>query len=272
MDQYSYAIIGVKYVAMMYYKSSNAVLETLDSKSEHVRELMMNASQSQITELWRQLDLSTIYHDWALEGQVVLTEELNSAFDNRAVTDATSLPLYTVLRSHRRAIDFSRQEAAHKKFTFTVNLFKEFHAFFATDPESAKNGRYRKDIPLHRSYFHEICHPSKIPANMRKLMTWLNDPEEILDTHPIQWVSEFHFRFMRIFPFIETTGKVGRTMMNMMLIRHGYLPAIIHATERQHYYETIRQSPEELTVLITESAMSSLDAAEKFFRHAAKAS
>ena len=103
-------------------------------------------------------------------------------------------------------------------------------------------------------------------------MEWLNDADEAISMHPVKWVAKFHYQFMRIFPFIETTGKIGRTMMNMVLIRQGYLPAVIHATERQHYYEAIRQSEEDMGTLIAEAAMSSLDAAEKFLRHSALAS
>ncbi len=229
---------------------------------------MTNASKSQITELWRQLDLSAIYHDWALDGQVILAEELDVAFDTRSVTDATGLPLTMALRSHKRAIDYAREVAAKEVFAFSVDLFREFHSLFASDAENAKSGRYRKEIPLHRSYFHEICHPSKIGTSMRKLVSWLNDPEEAMVVHPIRWAAKFHYRFMRIFPFIETSGKIGRTMTNLILIRQGYLPAIIHATERQRYYESIRQSPEDFVELVAESELSALEAAEKFLRRA----
>ncbi len=61
-------------------------------------------------------------------------------------------------------------------------------------------------------------------------------------------------------------------MVNMVLIRQGYLPAIIHASERQSYYEAISKSPEDLTTLIYESVVSSLDAAARFFRNSALAS
>lgn len=256
----------------MYYGSPGKILKELDKKAEQVRQSMIGASQAQVTDLWRHIDLSAIYHDWALEGQVVSLNELDGAFDSKAITDATSLPLYTSLRSHKRAFDYSREVASRKKLVFSLELFKEFHAFFASDPESAQNGRYRRDIPLHRSYFHEICDPKLVSTNMRKLIEWLNNSEEALILHPVKWVAKFHYRFMRIFPFIETTGKVGRATMNMVLIRQGYLPAIIHATERQRYYEAIRQSEDDLVMLIAESAMSSLDAAQKFLRHSALAS
>lgn len=256
----------------MYYNSTNKDLQKLDKKAKRIRNLMADASQGQIADLWHQLDISTVYHDWGLEGQVVLPDELEGAFNNHPVRDATALPLYTALRSHRKAIELAREIAAQKEFTFSVDLFREFHALYATDPESAKNGRYRKEIPLHRSYFHEISQPNKIASSMRKLISWLNDPEEAMTLHPINWVTKFHFRFMRIFPYVETSGKIARTIFNMILIRQGFLPAIIHATERQRYYEAIRQSQEELTVLTTESALASLDAAEKFLLRAKMAS
>jgi Fic family protein len=189
-----------------------------------------------------------------------------------AITDVNNLPLNASIRAHKEALNLARELATRKELTFSSELFREMHGFFTSDAESAKNGRYRKEIPLHRTYFHEICHPSKIQSNMRMLMDWLNAPEELIVSHPLEWTAKFHFRFMRIFPFAENSGKVGRTMMNLVLIRHGLLPAVIHATERQRYYEAIRQSQTDLLQLLIESAHSSLDAAQKFLRSAAMAS
>ncbi len=254
---------------------SNEALERLDNRAERVRQLMTSSTQAQITQLWKQLDFSLIYHDCALEGQVVSSDELNAAFNERTVTDASSLQLYNALRSQRRAVDLVREMAAQEQLVFSIDLFKQFHHLYvpsASNPEKIKHGHYRKEIPLHRSYFHEISEPARISGNMRQLIAWLNDPEEALALHPLKWVAKFHYRFMRIFPFAETSGKIARATMNMVLIRTGYLPAIIHATERQRYYECIRQPLPELTRLLAESANSSLDAAEKFLRRRAKAS
>jgi Fic family protein len=71
---------------------------------------------------------------------------------------------------------------------------------------------------------------------------------------------------MHIFPFLETSGKIGRAVMNLLLVRSGYLPAIIHATERQRYYEVLRQSQGGLTEVLVDSVMASLEAAARFLR------
>jgi Fic family protein len=227
---------------------------------------MEGGSPAELAGLWAQLDLSGIFHDCALEGQVVSAEELTGAFDDTAIMDATTLPLYATLRSHKKAYDLIRELAGRRRLEFTLDLFKQFHALFASSPEEAKTGRYRRDIPLHRSYFHEISEPQKIGPNMRRLIAWLNSPEASTSLHPMSWASRFHFRFMRIFPFTETSGKVGRAVMNLILVRHGYLPAIIHATERQRYYEVLRQQQQGLTELVIDSEMAAFDAAVRFLR------
>ncbi len=256
----------------MYLEPLTQELERLDEKADDVRRVMTSAPKDQLTAFWSQLDFSTIYHDWALEGQVVSLEELDAALDARAVTDVSCVPQNMMIRKHKQALEGSRETATRKNLVFSVDFFEELHYAFSTEGERAKPVRYRKDIPLHRSYFHEICDPSKIESNMEKLVDWMNDTEDVVNLHPVEWVSRFHFRFMHIFPYVETSGKIARTLSNMILMRYGYLPAVIHATERQRYYEVIRQSQGELEELVIESALSSLEAAYKFLRSAAMAS
>ena len=78
---------------------TTSVLARLDSRADQVRVLMEEASADEIAGLWNQLDLSGIYHDCALEGQVISPEELTAAFDDTAVKDATALPVFTTLRT-----------------------------------------------------------------------------------------------------------------------------------------------------------------------------
>jgi len=245
-----------------------AQFEGLDARAEQIRTLMEEATSEDVASLWNQLDVSAVYHDCALEGQVLSPEELNTAFNPRAVADASRVPLYGSLRNHRTAYDLMRRVGASRTLVFSLDLFKQFHQLFAIDPAEARSGRFRAETPLHRSYFHEICEPDKISANMRKLVIWLNEPSESPPLHPVEWASRFHRSFMRIFPYADTSGKVGRAVMNSILVHHGYLPAIIHATERQRYYEALRSNQQSFTELVVESAGASLDAASRFLRKA----
>ena len=71
---------------------------------------------------------------------------------------------------------------------------------------------------------------------------------------------------MQIFPFVEKTGKLARLLGNYILMKRGYLPVIIHAADRQRYYESLRGSEESLRMLVVDAMINSLDNALQYFR------
>lgn len=242
-----------------------AQFDRVDDKAEEVRSLMDCVSDEDLSNLWTQLDVSAIYHDCALEGEVISPEELNSALDPRAVTDATNLALYTSIKKHKLAFERCRDFAQMKHLEFDEALFKTFNlAFSPTDLDPEPEG-FRTEIPLHRTYFHEINQAKQIRENMNDLIAWAK--EELEKTpHPFSFAARMHHRFMHIFPYPDTSGKVGRAVMNIFLMRNGFLPAVVHATERQRYYEAIRNSHQDLAVLLIDSEMASLDSAIRYLR------
>jgi Fic family protein len=99
---------------------------------------------------------------------------------------------------------------------------------------------------------------------MRKLGEWL-ESEEFQELHPITRATKAHFRLLSTYPWTKNSGKVARLLMNFILLRHGYLPAVIHSIERQRYYEVLRFENEGLLNLVIESLENSIDTTDKFF-------
>ena len=58
---------------------------------------------------------------------------------------------------------------------------------------------------------------------------------------------------MAIFPWPKNSGKVARLLMNLMLLRDGFPPVVIHSIERQRYYEVLRSESAGLVPLVLES-------------------
>ena len=121
----------------------------------------------------------------------------------------------------------------------------------------------RTQIPLHVAYFHDIADPKAIKDRILQLCEKTRDPE-FRAQHPINQAVLFHFHFMKIFPFQDGSGKVGRLFMNSFLLQGGYELAIIHGSERQQYYETLKEGPDALRLLILESLDSALDSRSNF--------
>jgi Fic family protein len=61
------------------------------------------------------------------------------------------------------------------------------------------------------------------------------------------------------------SGKVARLFMNLLLYRAGYPPAIIHAKERQAYYEALKGEPNKILRIVSDAVEDGLTSIEKFF-------
>jgi Fic family protein len=235
----------------------------LDAKMEGLRGKQVAFPANILKNYQDRLDVSWIFHDNALEGVVLSYSELKAAIDQRIISDVTLIPMYEEVRNHKLAVDFVRDAHTAKKPTpIDLELVRKLYALLT--PETVAKGLpYRRENPLHRLYYHEIAPPEKISYKMRKFGDWL-ESEEFLELHPITRATKAHFRLLNIYPWTKNSGKVARLLMNYILIRHGYLPAVIHSIERQRYYEVLRFENEGLLNLVIESLENSIETTAKF--------
>jgi Fic family protein len=224
-------------------KSYYAEIEDLKMRHD---ELLSNLDKEVRDDFVDKLDMSWIYHDGALEGQVLSPQEIWTALKTQIRSDSAFQPSLNEVRSHKEAITFVRSLTDKKKVTIGPELVRRlYNTLAAEDAQCTSTLIYRKDIPIHRTYFHEISQPSKLAAQMKKFFAWAKDPAN-RRFHPLHFGASAHYQLMRIFPFTRHTGKLSRLIMNMVLVRAGYPPAIIHSTDRQSYYEAIRDGFDQL--------------------------
>jgi Fic family protein len=241
-----------------------AKLFELDGKMDAVRTTMATFP-ARITNDYRdKLDLSWIFHDHALEGVVLSYSELKAAIDTRIISDVSLIPMYEEVKHHKAAVDFIREAAASKKPP-EVDLELVRKLYGIVTPEAvAKGCPFRKENPLHRLYYHEIAPPEKIAPKMKKIDEWL-DSDDFKTLHPIQQAARLQLKLLQAYPWTKNSGKVARLVANYILIRSGYLPAVIHSIERQRYYEVLRHENDGLLSLMVESLENSIETTARFF-------
>ena len=250
---------------------------TLDQKVEFLREQRIRANAQVVAQFDEKFDQSWIYHDNALEGVVLSYHELKAAIDKKIISDVTLIPMYEEIKNHKSSIELVRQMArqwaaerhdkkgkGRVKNQITLDTLKLLHSAL-TPEEKLKGNPYRKDNPLHRLYFHEIAQPDKIAIKMKKLIEWL-DEDETQHIHPVERAARAHFRLMSIFPWPKNSGKVARLLMNLMLLRDGFPPVVIHSIERQRYYEVLRSESAGLVPLVLESLDNGVETGMRFFQ------
>ena len=263
--------------------------QEIDDKNDSLREYL-DVYKSKAKEFLERFEMSWIYHDAALEGVVYTPQELQVALHpQRGAAEASMVPVVLEIRNHKAVCDFIRDEASgggKKQAQITLTTIKRMHDLFAgntpeaqaaraaaerrerTEKELAKErekGGYRKDMPLHRTYFHDIAQPAKIPALLEKLVDY-TARAEFREFHPLKQAATVQHQFLQIFPFTEHSGKVARMCSNLILLRHGYMPAIIHSIDRQKYYESFRAPVGTFRTLLMDAIENSLDNGLKYFR------
>jgi fido (protein-threonine AMPylation protein) len=62
--------------------------------------------------------------------------------------------------------------------------------------------------------------------------------------HTIEEFADLHAEFERIHPFNDGNGRTGRLVLNLLLVRHGYPPAVIHKKDRNRYLDGLRRADE----------------------------
>ncbi len=240
--------------------------QRLDQRLHILHRRMEVAGEDSLASYNRVLDLSWVYHDSALEGVVYNMDELRAALDNQAPSDTSLVPVFDEIRQNKAAIELIRELTEKKRLNLSLEVIKKIYSTLAPEEVEGKSPpKYRKDMPVHRLYFHEISAPEKISYKMRQLVSWMNSAETKRSTHTLRLAAKAHYQLLHIYPFPKHSGKVARLLMNLVLLRGGYPPAVIHATERQRYYEALKQSDNATARVVTEALVASMDSAIRFF-------
>lgn len=79
--------------------------------------------------------------------------------------------------------------------------------------------------------------PKDVPFEIDKLLKWCAENEGKCDM--LEFVTIFHYNFVRVHPFEDTNGRTVRLMMCLYLLRNGYPPFAIDPSECEEYFRVL---------------------------------
>lgn len=207
--------------------------------------------------LYEKEKVNWTYNSNAIEGSTLTLGETAFFLEEGTTAEGKPFKDYLEARNHANAIDFLYQEILKQKRDVTPGLIKEINVLLLngiTDTlavnqfgekvkKPATPGQYKK-YPNHvlkpDGEIHYYVEPLQVPQQIESLCQWIKESEK--NVHPIISSAISHYNLVRIHPFDDGNGRGARILMNIILLRDGYSPAIIQNEQRREYISCIGEA------------------------------
>jgi Fic family protein len=189
-----------------------------------------------LEELDHRFEVRLTHHSTALEGNTLTQSETQIVLEKGVTIGGKSLREHLEVIGHKEALDFVRT-LAQRDESLDERVLKEIHALVMKGQGNGDSGRYRSlDVKAAGT---EFVYPSHfhVPELMSAYVAWLHGPSREL--HPVEQASAAHLRFVTIHPFRDGNGRVGRLILNLLLLRAGYPIAVVPLKRRNEYINAL---------------------------------
>jgi Fic family protein len=183
------------------------------------------------------LSIEWTYHSNAIEGNTLTLRETALVLKDGLTVGGKTLREHLEAINHQHAIRFV-EDLAVKGTLVTKHTIRSLHALILRTIDDDEAGRYRRAQVMITGSDYVPPEAIAVPGLMADLITWLNG-DEAGGVHPVECAALAHFQLVHVHPFIDGNGRTARLLMNLVLMRAGYPPAIVWADERPTYYDTL---------------------------------
>lgn len=239
------------------------VYARLDAAITELRDRFGGLPSPQESELiWADIWHLEAHHSTALEGNTLVFREVEALLEQGRAVGAKPLREYMEVQGYADAARWVYAQALqsrdwHSGELMTMTELREIHRLAmtpvwdvvphpdATDSEAPGMFREHDIRPFHRGMT-----PPSWPLVESMIRGWI-DQLNGLESHlrsiesstPLpELLAQSHNQFERIHPFIDGNGRVGRLMLNLVLVRLGYPPLIVLKRQREQYLAALQKA------------------------------
>jgi fido (protein-threonine AMPylation protein) len=207
--------------------------------------------------IWRDIWLEEAHHSTAIEGNTLVQKQVEKLLAEGRAVGNKELREYMEVQGYGNAADWVYGHGIEPgawvvEEPMTLTDLRQIHRLAldlvwdvaphpdATDHERPGNFREHDLEP-----FPGGMKPPPWPEVPQLIASWLDDAKELPRAEPLAFPEELarvHARFEQIHPFLDGNGRAGRLVLNLLLVRMGYPPAIIYKRERSQYLKALRRA------------------------------
>jgi len=214
-------------------------------------------SPDEAEDIWRGIWLEEAHHSTAIEGNTLVLKQVEQLLEEGRAVGSKDLSEYMEVRGYADAANWVYGQALSPGAWSTGQLFsltelRQIHSLALTPVwdvaphpsagHSERPGSFREhDI---RPFPGGMRPPSwpEVPAMIKD---WIGEVQALsreregIDPEAL---ARVHARFEQIHPFLDGNGRTGRLVLNLLLVRLGYPPAIIFKGDRRRYLAALARA------------------------------
>ncbi len=217
---------------------NETLLRSIEGKKRELDRLRpFNAAV--VRKLEEQLALEWTYNSNGIEGNTLTLRETEVVLKQGLTIGGKSVKEHFEVLNHEDGIAYVRQTLTRQQ-PLTQEMIKALHQLILKNIDDEEAGVYRRHNVRIVGALLIPPQAVKIGRLMDELMVWFHGAGQTLPVP--QLAAELHYRFVCIHPFIDGNGRVGRLLMNVVLMQNGYPPAVILKVDRNKYYRVLNEA------------------------------
>ncbi|MBX5437787.1 MAG: Fic family protein [Alicyclobacillaceae bacterium] len=191
----------------------------------------------------------------ALEGNQLTLREVQAVLEHGITIRGKPLKDHLEVVNAHEALEWLEQVVESKE-SVSEKLILDFHRMLMKGILNDEAGFYRR-VPVYiQGSSHVPPNWRKVPQLMEEFESWIREAEAI--THPVALAARAHIRLSQIHPFTDGNGRTCRLLVNCILMKHGYPPALYRAESRDEYLRALENADhgdDELFIRVTAVAV-----------------
>ncbi|AJA47168.1 hypothetical protein CPAST_c10680 [Clostridium pasteurianum DSM 525 = ATCC 6013] len=186
--------------------------------------------------------LKFTYSSNKIENNETRLRDVETVFRGEKVTDFTgNKKTIKEIENHKKLCGNIIKLGEENSSKLSIDLIKNFHYVLMKDcftenllKKGEKPGQFKKGDYI--VGLHDVgVSPLEVEENLKSLIQEINDIQ-INDNNVLKVVSYFHCWFETIHPFADGNGRVGRMLLNYLLIGNNLPPIVLFENDREEYY------------------------------------
>lgn len=192
------------------------------------------------TRIKEALSIEYTFESNKIEGNTLTLRETDLVVNQGLTISGKSMREHLEAINHQEAIDYV-YHLLDKKSQLSEREILTIHNLILRGIHSEEAGKYRQVQVMIQGSKHIPPDSILVKDQMQQLMNWYY---KNLNLHPVILAAEMHERIVTVHPFIDGNGRTSRLIMNLILLKHGYVIANIKGDYevRMRYYEALENA------------------------------